>query len=74
MEKEIKSWLDHLQNSNYLSEEDYKFMKPCGSKPAVMHGLRKVYKGITLNDSVPPFRSILSAIGTDNLPTFFVLY
>ena len=32
MEKEVKSSLDNLQNSNYLSEDDYKFMKPYGSK------------------------------------------
>ena len=74
MEKEIKSCLDDLQNSNYLSEDDYKFMKPCGSKPGVMYGLCKVHKGITPNDSVPPFRPILSAIGTCsyNLAKFFV--
>ena len=74
MEKEIKSCLDDLQNSNYLSEDNYKFMKPCGSKPGVMYGLCKVHKGITPNDSVPPFRPILSAIGTCicNLAKFFV--
>ena len=49
-------------------------MKPCGSKPGVMYGLCKVHKGITPNDSVPPFRPILSAIGTCsyNLAKFFV--
>ena len=44
MEKEIKSCLDDLQNSNYLSEDDYEFMKPCGSKPGVIYELCKVYK------------------------------
>ena len=39
MEMEIKSCLDDLQNSNCLSEDDYKFMKPCGSKPGVMYRL-----------------------------------
>ena len=74
MEKEIKTCLDDPQNSNYLSEDDYKFIKPCGSKPGVMYGLCKVHKGITPNDSVPPFRPILSAIGTCsyNLAKFFV--
>ena len=37
MEKKIKSCLDDLQNSNYLSEDGYKFMKPC--EPGVMYGL-----------------------------------
>ena len=66
MEKEIKSCFDDLQNSNYLSENDYKVMKPCGSKPDVMNGLWKVHKDITPNDCVPPFRPIFSAIGTCN--------
>ena len=32
MEKEIKSYLGDIQNSNYSSGDDYKFMKPCGYK------------------------------------------
>ena len=39
MEKEIKFCLDDLWNSNYLSEDDYKFMKPSASEPGVMYGL-----------------------------------
>ena len=74
MEKEIKSCLDDLQNSNYSSEDDYKFMKPCGSKPGVMYELCKIHKGITANDNVPPFRPILSVIDTCtyNLVKLFV--
>ena len=74
MEKEIRYCLDDLQNSNYFSEDDYKFMKPCRSKPGVMYGLCKVHKGITPNDSVSPYRPILSAIGTCsyNLEKFLV--
>ena len=64
MEKEIKSCSDDLQDPNYLSEDGYKFRKPCESKPIVMYGLCKVHKGITPNDRVPPFPPILSAIGT----------
>ena len=76
MKKEIKSCLDDLQNSNYLSEDDYKFMKPCGSKPRVMYGLCEFHKGIASNDSAPPFPPILSAIGTYNynLVKFLYLY
>ena len=54
MEFEIKSCLDDLYSHNYLSKDDYKFLKPCGSKPDVMYGLCKVHKGTTNNDNVPP--------------------
>ena len=66
MEFEIKSCLDDLCKHNYLSKGDYKFLKPCGSKPGVMYGLCEVHKDTTDNDSVPSFRSISSAIGTCN--------
>ena len=74
MEFEIKSCLDDIYNHNYLSKDDYKFLKPCGSNPGVMYGLCKVYKGATDNDNVPPFHPILSAIGTCsyNLAKVFV--
>ena len=64
MELEIKSCFDDLLNKNYLSKDDYKYLKPCGSKPGIMHGLCKIHKGTTVNDSLPPFRPILPAIGT----------
>ena len=74
MELEIKSCLDDLFNKNYLSKDDYKYLKPCGSKPGIMYGLCKIHKGTTVNDPVPSFRPILSAIGTCNynLAKFFV--
>ena len=61
-------------NKNYLSKDDYKYLKPCGSKPGIMYGLCKIHKGTTVNDPVPPFWPILSAIGTCNysLEKFFV--
>ena len=74
MDKEIRYCLDDLQNSTYFSEDDYKLIKPCRSKPGVMYGLCKAHKRITPNDSVPPNRPILSAIGTCsyNLEKFIV--
>ena len=74
MELEIKSCLDDLLNKNYLSKDDYRYFKPCGSKPVIMYGLRKIHKGTTVNDPVPLFRPILSEIGTCsyNLAKFFV--
>ena len=60
-------------NKNYLSKYDYKYLKPCGSKPGIMYGICKIYKGTTVDDPVLPFRPILSAIGTCNynLAKFF---
>ena len=57
-----------------LLDDDYKFLKPCGSKPGVMYGLCKVHKGVLVNDPVPQIRPILSAIGTCsyNIAKFFV--
>ena len=39
MEFEIRSCLDDLYNHIYLSKDDYKFLKPCSSKPGVMYRL-----------------------------------
>ena len=74
MELEIISCLDDLLNKKYLSKDDYKYLKPCQSKPGIMYGLRKIHKGTTVNGPVSPFRPILSAIGTCsyNLANFFV--
>ena len=74
MELEIKSCLVDLLNKNYLSKDDYKYLKPCGSKPGIMYGLCKIHKDTTVNDPVTPFRPILSAIGSCNynLKKFFV--
>ena len=47
-----------------MSTEQYKKIKAVGSKPGILDGLCKVYKVIT--DICPPFRPILSAIGTSS--------
>ena len=47
MKFEIKSCLDDLCDDNYISKDDFKFLKPCGSKPGVMYGLCKAHKGTT---------------------------
>ena len=74
MELEIKSCLDNLLNKIYLSKDDYKYLKPCGSKPGIMCALCKIHKGTSVNDLVPTFRPILSAIGTCNysLAKYFI--
>ena len=43
MEFEVSFCLGDLYNHNYLSKDDYKSLKPCGSKPRediVKHELR----------------------------------
>ena len=74
MEDSIKSCLDELLENNYLSQEDYKQLKPVGSRPGVLYGLCKVHKDRTNGLEVPPFRPIPSAIRTCayNLAKFFV--
>ena len=39
VEQESKSCLDDLQNSSYLSDDDYIFVEPYGSKSGVIYGL-----------------------------------
>ena len=65
-ELEIKSCSDDFLNKNYLSKDDWKYLKPCRSKPGIMYGLCEIHKCTTVNDPVPPFRTILSAIGACN--------
>ena len=74
LEGNIKTCLDNLLEKHYISKEDYNFLKPCGSRPGIMYGLCKVHKGRGTSDDLPPFRSILSAIGTCtyNIAKFFV--
>ena len=76
MEFEIKSCLDDLSNHNYLSKDDYKFLKPCSSTPGIMYGLSKVHKGTTDNDNVPSLLPTLSelVLVTTNLKNFLYQY
>ena len=61
-EKRINDYLKSLKNSGSLSVNQYKKIKAVGSKPGILYGLCKVHKAIA--DICPPFRPILSAIGT----------
>ena len=72
MEDEIRTTLNTLHDSNYLSKEDYDQLWPVGSRPGVLYGLCKVHKKVV--GKSPPFRQILSAIGTCtyNIAKFFV--
>ena len=68
MESTIKACLDDL------SEEDRKFLNRTGSRLGVMYGMCKVHKEVGNQGETPPFRPILSAIGTCtyNMAKFFV--
>ena len=74
MESEIKSYLDNLLDKDYLSKDDYKYLKPCGSKPGITYRFCKIHKGTTVIDPVPPFYPIMSAIGTCNYNLAKCLY
>ena len=54
-------------NKIYLDKDTYNFKCPTGTRPGVLYGLAKVHKSLVSN--VPPFRPILSSIGT---PTYNV--
>ena len=54
--------MKRLEKSETLRTEQYKKIKAVGSRPGIFYGLCKVRKAIT--DICPPFRPILSAIGT----------
>ena len=56
MESKIKFSLDDLLGKNYLSKDDCKYLKPCGSKQGIMYELCKIRKGTTVNDPLPLFR------------------
>ena len=73
-EKRIDFIFKNLVDSNSMSKEMRKSIKPVGSRPDTMYGLCKVQKQEI--DGCPPFRHILSALQTPtyNLAKFLVPY
>ena len=71
-EKRIIEYLKSLKSSGALSVEQHKKIEAVGSRPGVLYGFCKVHKNIV--DRCPPFRPILSAIGTPSykVPKFLV--
>ena len=61
-EKRVTDLLKKLKNKNAISEESYNKLRLVGSKPETLYGSAKVHK--PLINGLPPFRPILSAIGT----------
>ena len=72
MENRITEVLKNLKENQQISEKKYKDLHPVGSRPGILYGRAKIHK--LIEDSVPPFRPILSDIGTPTykLATFFV--
>ena len=62
IEKEITDLLKQLNDSQVISDTEYKKLKPRGSRFGILYGLCKIHK--SLIDNCPPFRPILSAIKT----------
>ena len=65
LEKRFTSDLKLLKDKEIIDKATYKNIKPVGSRPGVLYGLGKVHK--EAKNGIPPFRPILSDIGT---PTY----
>ena len=72
MENRITEVLKKLKEKQQICEKKYKDLHPVGSRPGILYGRTKIHKPI--KDGVPPFRPILSDIGTPTykLAKFFV--
>ena len=64
-ETKFQKLLCRLRKKGIFSDEDYKMVYPNGSQPARMYGLPKIHK-INNDKELPPFRPIISSIGTFN--------
>ena len=65
IEQRIIDLLISLKNQNEIPKKNYDNLYPSGLKPGILYGLGKIHK--VLEDGIPTFRPILSAIGT---PTY----
>ena len=74
LEKRITSELKLLKDKEIIDKSIYKSIKPVGSRPGVLYGLGKIHK--ETRNGIPPFRPILSAIGTPtyNLAKFLLKF
>ena len=72
MKNRITEVLKKLKEKQQISEKKYMTLHPVGSRPGILYGRAKMHKPI--KDGVPPFRPILSDIGTPTykLAKFFV--
>ena len=61
----LQRFLRDLEKKGHLDQEVYDAIYPSGSQPARIYGLPKMHKPRAAN-STPPFRPIVSSIGTYN--------
>ena len=71
MEERIICLLKSLEDQGEISEKEKKDLYPSGSQLGVLYGLAKIHKA--LEDGIPSFRPILSAIGTPTYKLNFVI-
>ena len=71
-EKHTDKIYEKLVDSNSMSEETQRHLKPVGTRPGIMYGSFKVHKKSV--DGCPPLRPILSALQTPihNLAKYLV--
>ena len=74
LEKRITSELKLLKHKEIIDKATYKNIKPVGFRPNILYGLGKIHK--ETRNGIPPFRPILSAIGTPtyNLAKFLLKF
>ena len=61
-EKVFVNVLKSLRDTNKLSDQKYRSLKPKGTRPGIMYELSKVHKKLV--EGSPPLRPILSALKT----------
>ena len=64
-ERALQRTLRDINKKNIFSDIEYSNLYPKGTKPARLHGTTKIHKAF-LPGSLPPFRPIVSSIGTYN--------
>ena len=72
IENRITSASKKFKDKNQISNKKNKDLNPVGSRPGILYGRAKIHK--LIKDGVPPFRPILSHIGTPTykIAKFFV--
>ena len=61
----LQRTLREIDKKNIISDTEYSNLYPKSSKPARLYGTPKIHKA-SLPGSLPPFRPIVSSIGTYN--------
>ena len=65
-EGKLQRFLRKLKKNGEIDDTTYKDIYPAGSQPARIYGLPKMHKVRAPSSSAPPFRPIVSSIGTYN--------